>query len=280
VYVDEDEVHWSDGPLDPPTPDFTEPSAGPSHLSPIAEHYDNEDSLFIADTDGHYNIPCGLPLHPSRVRIPVKILASHYTAVLNGNGTYQGPSRLQRARPGVHLIRRMPSKDAYLNFALYQANQKAYEATFMKNFVSHALHPDQINARFLDDVDARASLGKYFRRVSHQVSIIAKKMAWNAHYRGIHLLASDGKDGAPFLDVNTINPKAASDFGPENIYEVARKMNGSWYRANIEEAQGSICPWGSCTGRPQRRTPRKLASLQVAGYACRATQLPTQSVWF
>jgi hypothetical protein len=171
--------------------------------------------------------------HSTQVRssFQLKSLHSYYTAVLNGNGAHQSPSRLQRARLGVHLNRRVPSKDDYLNFALYQANQKAYEATFVKNFVAHALHPDQINACFLDDVDARASLEKYLKRFSHQVSIIPKKMAWNAHYHVIHLFASDGKDGAPFLDVNTINPKAASDFGPGNIYEVARKMNGSWHRA-------------------------------------------------
>jgi hypothetical protein len=62
AYADEDEIDWSDGPLDPPSPDFIEPSAGPSHLNPNAETYDEPDSLFISDTEGQYNIPCGLPL--------------------------------------------------------------------------------------------------------------------------------------------------------------------------------------------------------------------------
>jgi hypothetical protein len=125
----------------------------------------------------------------------------------------------------------VPSKEDYSNFALYQANQKAYESTFLKNFVAHALHPDQIDACFQDGVDTRANLHRYMREVSSQVSSIARKMAWNAHYRVIHLLANDGKDGAPFLDVHTINPKVASDFGPDKVYEVVCKMNGSWHRA-------------------------------------------------
>jgi hypothetical protein len=152
--------------------------------------------------------------------------------LLNGNGAQQGPSRLQRARAGIRVNRRMPSKEDYSNFALYQANQKAYEATFLKNFVAHALHPDQIRACFEDSVAIHTKLHNYMKAVSAQVNRIARKMAWNAHFRVIHLLANDDKNGAPFLDVHTINPKIASDFGPDNIYEVARKMNGSWHRAS------------------------------------------------
>jgi hypothetical protein len=61
AYADEDEIDWSDGPLDPPSPDSIEPTAGSGHFKPIAETYEEHDSLFIPDTEGQYNKPCGLP---------------------------------------------------------------------------------------------------------------------------------------------------------------------------------------------------------------------------
>jgi hypothetical protein len=175
-------------------------------------------------------------VYPStQVRFSPRTKTSHSrcTASLNGKG---GPGRLQRARTGVQINRRVPSKVDYVNFALYQANQKAYEATFIKNFVAHALHPDQTNACFQVGLEARASLEKYMRQVSGQVSVIARKMAWNAHFRVTHLLASDGWDGAPFLDVQAIKSNVISDFGPDNFYQVSPKMSGSWHRAFPEPA--------------------------------------------
>jgi hypothetical protein len=55
-----------------------------------------------------------------------------------------GLSRSQRARIGVHSNRRQPTKEDYTDYVLHQANQKVYEASFLKLFVNHALHPDQI----------------------------------------------------------------------------------------------------------------------------------------
>jgi hypothetical protein len=66
-YADEDEIDWSDGPLDPLTPDFIEPTAVSSYLNTTAGHYDDQDSLFVSDTEGLYSIPCGLPLDPGKI---------------------------------------------------------------------------------------------------------------------------------------------------------------------------------------------------------------------
>lgn len=68
--------------------------------------------------------------------------------------------------------------------------------------------------------------------ISANVNWITNKMVWNAHYRVVHLLANDGKDGAPFLDVHAINPNASEDFGPGSTTLIARKMNESWHRAD------------------------------------------------
>ncbi|KAF1948002.1 hypothetical protein EJ02DRAFT_391519 [Clathrospora elynae] len=217
VYADEDEVDWSDGSLNPPSPGFMEPVAGPSRRSPVPEACDDSDSLSLSDTYEQYSVPCGLPLDSTFPR---------------DDNTQLHPTRLQRARTGVRLNRRMPSKEDYSNFALYQANQKAYEATFLKTFVAHALHPDQIAQCSEDMTDEQPTVEHYLKSVSREVNRIANKMVWNAHCRIVHLLANDGKDGAPFLDVHAFNSEVFSNFGPGNLSFVTRKMDESWHRVN------------------------------------------------
>jgi hypothetical protein len=57
-----------------------------------------------------------------------------------------GLSRSQRAKFGVCFNRREPTKEDYANYVLYQANQKTYEAMFLKTFINRALSSDQIGA--------------------------------------------------------------------------------------------------------------------------------------
>jgi hypothetical protein len=123
-----------------------------------------------------------------------------------------------------------------MNFALYQANQKAYEATLLKNFFAHALHPGRIAECF--DTHSRSSeeAAAYFQSVLQNAKGMADKMIWNAHSRAVNLLANDGKDGAPFLDVQQLGQRMFSDFCPDNLVSVVGRVNESWHRAFAEPA--------------------------------------------
>jgi hypothetical protein len=134
------------------------------------------------------------------------------------------------------LNRRQPTKDDYMNFVLYQANQKAYEATLLKNFFVHALHPERIAECF--DIESRSSeeAAAYFQSVLRNAKGMADKMIWNAHSRAVNLLANDGKDGAPFLDVQQLGQRMFSDFCPDNLVSVVGRVNESWHRAFSEPA--------------------------------------------
>jgi hypothetical protein len=70
----------------------------------------------------------------------------------------------------------------------------------------------------------------------HNVNGLADKMIWNAHCRVVNLLANDGKDGAPFLDVQQFDQKTFSDFCPDNPVPVVGRMNESWHRAEFKPA--------------------------------------------
>ena len=68
-YADEDEVDWSDGTLTSPSPKLIEITTDPGHLDPYADVEKNYQSLFVADSYGEHNIPCGLPLGPGKQQI-------------------------------------------------------------------------------------------------------------------------------------------------------------------------------------------------------------------
>jgi hypothetical protein len=143
-------------------------------------------------------------------------------------------TQAQRARIGVHLNRRQPSEQDYAHFALYQANQRAYEATFLKHFVNHALHPSQIEQCLQDGIDLHANVQKYIAAVSANVNSIANKMIWNAHCRTVNLLANAGNDGAPFWDVAAFDRALFADFSPSNATLVSHKMRESWHLSALK----------------------------------------------
>lgn len=159
-------------------------------------------------------------------------LCSHVTAYDLGRDTSTIPSRQKRAQLGVHLNRRQPTKEDYRNFALYQANQKTYEADVLKKFVTHALHPDRI-AECLEASPGSDSEGivPYLRSVLQNVRGLAEKMIWNAQSRAVNLLANDGTDGIPFLDLQQVGGGIFSDFRHDNMIHVVGRMNESWHRA-------------------------------------------------
>jgi hypothetical protein len=120
-----------------------------------------------------------------------------------------------------------------MSSVLYQANQKAYEATLLKKFVAHALHPDRV-AKCFEDSEGRLVVVPYLQSVVQNVKGMADKMIWNAHCRVVNLLAQDGRDGAPFLDVNRLSQCIFSDFGPNNTISVVDRLKESWHRAISE----------------------------------------------
>jgi hypothetical protein len=134
------------------------------------------------------------------------------------------------------LNRRQPTKDDYRNFALYQANQKAYEATLLKNFLVHALHPERVAGCFTTDSRRCEDFTPYLLSVLQNAKGMADKMVWNAHCRAVNLLANDGKDGAPFLDVHQLGQGMFSDFYPGNLVSVVGRFKESWHRAFSEPA--------------------------------------------
>ncbi|KAF2828790.1 hypothetical protein CC86DRAFT_319856 [Ophiobolus disseminans] len=215
----EDEVDWSDSPLNPVSPEHSDPHAGPSHTS--AFHQTDTSDLFISETAEDNVLPVGSPLP--------------FTFELDQHDQHV-PSRAQRAQLGIHLNRRQPSKADYTNFALYQANQKVYEATFFKSFLAHALHPERLADSLAHDMDGDASLTSYLKSVLRNANGIADKMIRNAHSRTVNLLANDGKDGVPFLDVHKFNRNMFSDFCSDDPISVVGRLNESWHRASLEPA--------------------------------------------
>ncbi|KAE8836872.1 hypothetical protein PTNB73_07777 [Pyrenophora teres f. teres] len=218
AYGDEDEVDWSDGSLHAPSPTSPiEAAVGPSYLDQRVQAEHDRDSMVRPDVHEEHIVTCGLPLDSS---------------LLNSNSTSQDPSRTNRARHDVRPSRRLPSKKDYSNFILYQASQKAYEATFLNAFVAHALHPEQIAQCCREGSHARPTIEDYLRTITRDIDHITKKIVWNAHCRTVHLLANDRKHGAPFLDVRTITSEPFSDYGPNNLFPVADRMSKSWHHVS------------------------------------------------
>ncbi|KAJ8106524.1 hypothetical protein OPT61_g9477 [Boeremia exigua] len=211
TYEIEDEVDWSDGTLDePPRSISTGVSGDSGYVSPDFHEDDGLDYLFEDQEEDEYTAALGTALPPVTSRPAV--------------------TRAQRARIGVHLNRRQPCEQDFAHFALYQANQKAYEATFLKHFANHVLHPSQIDRCFLEGNDAYSSIQKYAACLSTNINAITNKMVWNAHCRAVNLLGNAGKEGAPFWDINSFDRDVFAEFDFNNPTPVVHRMNESWHR--------------------------------------------------
>ena len=114
---------------------------------------------------------------------------------------------------------------------MYQANQKAYEATFLQNFAKHALQPSQLEQCVGDGASIDPNVLKYISSVTTAISAVTNKMTWNAHSRVVNLLANAGEDGAPFWDITSLNRSVFDEFDPDKPTLVARRMNVSWHRS-------------------------------------------------
>lgn len=102
---------------------------------------------------------------------------------------------------------------------------------FVKTFVAHALHPDQLEQCLSDSNDGCNKLKNYLQSVSNNVNQIVSKIIWNAHSRTVNLLANDEKEGAHFWDIRRFDHSMFRDFYPENTYPAAQRMYESWHRA-------------------------------------------------
>lgn len=136
-----------------------------------------------------------------------------------------------------------PTKETLSDFALYQANQKTYEAAFLKTFVTHALNPDTVNLpSFLNDnPEAMEKIEAYLGAVASNVKQITNKMIWNAHFKCVNVLTNTGNKSVPFLDIDRFKQDLFRDFGPNNVSTVVGKMNQSWHRAYSRSAMVRYC---------------------------------------
>jgi hypothetical protein len=62
AYDIEDEVDWSDGPLDAPSPEESRPHVGQSNVVHIANESSNSQDLFVSETADDYELPTGSSL--------------------------------------------------------------------------------------------------------------------------------------------------------------------------------------------------------------------------
>jgi hypothetical protein len=224
-YEVEDQVDWSDGSLDNdilPTP---ESSLVADSLAPERNNESNLPrdvptratpiGLDISTTTAYINVP------PQRQKV-AKSRTHNPTvgveAMLSGNGH----------RPTQHQL----TMDELSKFVLYQANQKIYEAMFVKMFVSHALHPDRINLKeSLDDnAEAVAKIEGYLQDVSNNVSQLTNKMIWNAHFKTTNFLAKSGQDCLPFINIDNFKSSLFNESDAQNSHPIVQKMNQSWHR--------------------------------------------------
>lgn len=234
-YEEEDEVDWSDGSLDhslPPTSNSislfdrtsaSKPTINDSSLQPGATVHEQK---IIPPQP---SLPLSIPVATQNSKSP----SQHPENVSVGRSTGWIGVRETPVRNRGRSNRRQPSKDELSKFALYQANQKTYEAVFLKAFVTHALHPDRLNLNEClgDNPDKLSKIKDYLQAVSSNVSQVTNKMIWNAHFKSINFLSKDGQGGFPFFNVDSFKEGLFHDFGPENSFPVVQKMNQSWHRS-------------------------------------------------
>ncbi|KAF2444742.1 hypothetical protein P171DRAFT_281864 [Karstenula rhodostoma CBS 690.94] len=210
----EDEIDLGDSPINSPDLRAADPQG-------FLTDFEIPDLKFQSD----YNYPHA---NQESMELPV---GEPFTPYLNGNIQFKPTiSRVQRAKLGVHLNRRKPSREDYSNFVLYQASQRVYEVTFLKNFVAHALHPNQIDA-CLSAQDSREGVRQYLRSIADNVNKLATKIIWNTHLRTVRFMANDDKETTPFWDFRQFDDQFFANFSPGNAFPILGLMNQSWHRA-------------------------------------------------
>ncbi|KAF9740351.1 hypothetical protein PMIN04_004933 [Paraphaeosphaeria minitans] len=224
----EDEVHWSDSSINSPIL-----RAADTHGIPMSFKAP-ELSVNALSHAGEPRLPHGDHSYPNAGQDVMELpVGQPFNPYLNGSAHLKPiVSRSQRSRIGVHSNRRKPSRDDYSNFVLYQASQRVYEATFVKNFVTHALHPDRFEVCFSSqDPQESVRIRQYLRSIADNVNKLATKMIWNTHSRTVNLMANDENETTPFWDFQQFENQPFANFSPGNVFPVVGLMNQSWHRA-------------------------------------------------
>jgi hypothetical protein len=175
----------------------------------------------------------------------------------------------------------------------------------------HALHPKTLKLETYPDNPSEVmnSLLQYFQAVSDCINEITDKMIWNAHFKSVNFLAGK-KKSMPYLNVDSLKRDLFHEFGPDNVFSVAAKMNQSWHRVctksamvrysekdypmsqqnerkyspfvEIEEASRTLLLSEStdhelAAGRVFNRPGKKRASIASASNECNATSSDVQN---
>ncbi|KAJ4349729.1 uncharacterized protein N0V89_008347 [Didymosphaeria variabile] len=209
----EDAVDWSDSPIE------SSPLLAANHhglqmaFEEPEPRFQGDYTFAIVDQE-HINIPTGESFPP----------------YMNGDGRLK-PANSRVSKMGINLNRRKPTWEDYTNFVLYQGSQKVYEATFLENFVAHALHPNQLEACLSTGHNTGQNVHQYLRSVSDNVNKLATRMIQNTHSRIISFLANDDRETITFWDFEQFNERSFADFLPGNTFPVVDLMSRSWHRA-------------------------------------------------
>ncbi|KAF2743152.1 hypothetical protein M011DRAFT_461944 [Sporormia fimetaria CBS 119925] len=230
----EDEVDWSDGTLDSPlraSPPYPTPSATDYSVTSTSSEQSQPAELQLSSAWNNSS----LPPHLSASTLKVRDCPNLAGAMLEGFSTAPaGSSPALEKETEVPGEPRMPKDEYMADFALYQANQKAYEAKFLKTFVGHALSPDtldlDLDGCLSDRPEALQRIKAYLKSVSDNVDELTDRMIWNAHFKCIHILANDDGTVVPFVNIDRFRKDFFADFGPDNLYQVGDKMSRSWHR--------------------------------------------------
>ncbi|CAI6340165.1 unnamed protein product [Periconia digitata] len=220
-YGNEDQVDWSDGSPEPAR-------AIGNAFQPV----DQDAQPSTASLPANITFELESPEHPEHWNLPFGD-AVHDDSSNSSRLPRSGVTRSQRARIGVHLNRRQPTKEDWSHFSMYQASQKTYEAVFLKSFLNHALQSDHIQACFDNRPDDLENLERYLQSVMTNVNQIITKSVWNSHSRMVNMLANDEKENAYFWDYRRFNKKAISNFSPDNPVLVVHKLEQSWHQVDL-----------------------------------------------
>jgi hypothetical protein len=233
-YEVEDEVDWSDGSLD----DGRLPSSDNLLLSDAGHAPKQLDESNLQPDVTMSEARIGSPRNSRRLRMASA--TQHPKPSLQRLKTTNGQSSMRNisaqaslSKNGRRITQHQLNKDKLSKFVLYQANQKIYEAMFIKTFVAYALHPDRLDLMksLGDNSDALAKIEGYLRDVSNNVNQLTNKMIWNAHFKTTNFLARPGQDSFPFININSFKDGIFNNPDYKNNTLIVQKMNQSWHRS-------------------------------------------------
>ncbi|KAF2660506.1 hypothetical protein K491DRAFT_674730 [Lophiostoma macrostomum CBS 122681] len=208
-YDIEDEVDYGDSPLEAPTP--------PAELF-------LDDPITAAAEEPQYDE------EPAPQPTPKHVIPEYLQDLIDGRPNKA--THIQSDQSATRLKQQKLTSQTLTDFALYQANQKVYEAMFLKAFTAHALHPDvfRVCNGHDDKLVMMEKINEYLQAVVENIDHITDKMIWNAHAKTVNLFVDDDRKSIPFINTDIFKKELFQSFGPDNTSPVTLKMNQSWHR--------------------------------------------------